>query len=71
MEKDVFTKKLAKRITKVRVEKDLTQEELGKLLGKSKQSINRLESGVFTPTAYFTFEIARVLKVPIGELMEI
>ena len=71
MEKEVFTKKLAKKITKVRVEKDLTQEELGKLLGKSKQSISRLESGAFTPTAYFAFKIARVLKVPIGELMEI
>lgn len=71
MEKDIFTKKLSKRVTELREEKELTQSELGKLLGKSKQSICRLESGAFTPTAYFAYEIARVLKVPIGELMEI
>ena len=71
MEKDIFTKKLAKRIAKVRQEQELTQVEFGKLLNKSKSNIHRLESGTVTPTAYSVYEIARVLKVPVGELMEI
>lgn len=71
MEKDIFTKKLAKRIAKVRQEQELTQVEFGKLLNKSKSNIHRLESGLVTPTAYTVHEIARVLKVPIGELMEV
>jgi len=71
MEKDVFTKKLAKRITKVREEKEMTQVALGKLIGKSKHSICRLESGTFTPTAFFVFEISKALKVSVGELMDL
>ena len=71
MEKDIFTKKLGKRIAKIRVEKELTQVELGKLLKKQKQSIYRLETGMFTPTAYFVYEISKALKVPIGDLMDV
>lgn len=71
MEKDIFTKKLGKRIASVREEKELTQVQLGKLVKQPKQNIYRLEIGQYTPSAYFVFQVARALKVPIGELMEL
>ena len=41
MEKDIFTKKLGKRIASVREEKELTQVQLGKLVKQPKQNIYR------------------------------
>jgi len=70
MEKQVFNKKLAKQIAKYRQERKLTHGQLAKLCGnKQKQAIQRLETGAITPSAYFVFEIAKALKVPVGELM--
>lgn len=72
MEKQVFNKKLAKQITKYREEKKLTQGQLAKLCGnKQKQAIQRLETGAITPSAHFVYEIARALKVNVGELMNV
>jgi transcriptional regulator with XRE-family HTH domain len=71
MEKTTFTKKLGKRITKIREEKKLTQVQLAKLCKKPKQNINRLEAGTINPTAYFLYELSIALKVPIIELLEI
>jgi putative transcriptional regulator len=71
MEKTTFTKKLGKRITKIREEKKLTQVQLAKLCKKPKQNINRLEAGTINPTAYFLYELSIALKVPIVELLEI
>ncbi len=34
-----------------RVEKDLSQEQLAKLVGVSRQTINAIETGKFCPTA--------------------
>lgn len=69
MEKAAFTKKLAKRIKKIREEKGLTQVELAKLCGLPKQNINRLEAGLVNPSAHFVFQVANSLKVPIEHLM--
>lgn len=69
MEKQVFNKKLAKQIAKYRVERKLTHGQLAKLCGnKQKQAIQRLETGAISPSAYFVFEIAKALKVPVGAL---
>lgn len=70
MEKATFTKKLAKRIKKIREEKGLTQVELAKLCGLPKQNINRLEAGLVNPSAHFVYEIAESLKVAVCELMD-
>ncbi len=71
MEKNVFTKKLAKRISKARKDNGITQVQMAKMFNLPQQNISRLEAGISTPSAYFVYEIARVLKVPVGELMEV
>ena len=71
MEKTTFTKKLGKRIARIREEKKLTQVQLAKLCKKPKQNINRLEAGTINPTAYFLYELSIALKVPIVDLLEI
>ena len=70
MEKDIFTKKLAKQVAKAREAKGLTHGQLAKLCNnKPKQTIQRLETGAVTPSAYFVFEIAIALKVTPNDLM--
>lgn len=71
MEQEIYIKKLGKRITKVREEKELSQSELARLMNLPRQNINRLETGRVNPKAYTIFELARVMKVPVGELMEV
>lgn len=70
MEKQVFNKKLAKQITKYRLERNLTHGQLGKLCGnKQKQVIQRLESGAVTPSVHFVYDIAKALKVSLNDLI--
>lgn len=71
MEQEVFIKKLGKRITKVREEKQLSQAELARLMGLPRQNINRLETGTVNPKAYTVYELARVMKVRVGDLMTV
>jgi DNA-binding XRE family transcriptional regulator len=40
-------------------------------MGLPRQNINRLETGTVNPKAHTLFEMARLMKVPIGELMEL
>ncbi len=71
MEKEVFTKKLGIRISTVRRDKNVTQVQMAKMLHLPQQNISRIEAGHITPSAYFVYEMARVLKVNVGELMEV
>ena len=70
MEKETFTKKLGKNITTIREEMELTQGEFGKRCKKSKQNIYRLESGAINPSAFFLYEMAKDLKIPIARFYE-
>jgi len=69
MEKEIFAKKLGKRIAKARLEQEVSQVQLAKLMNLPQQNISRLESGVINPSAYSVYEIARLLNVPITELL--
>lgn len=71
MEQKVFIKKLGKRITKVREDKKLTQSELARLMKLPRQNINRLETGTVNPKAHTIYELARVMKVGVEELMDV
>lgn len=42
---------LKNKLKLARVEKDLSQEDLAKLVGVSRQTINSIETGKFYPTA--------------------
>lgn len=70
MEKSVFTEKLGQNIAKLRAERKMTQVQLANKCNKPKQNINRLEAGSINPTAFYLYELSKVLKVPIEKLFD-
>ena len=49
-------------------EADLTQEELAKLIGVSRQTINAVESGRYVPSTVLALKMARVFGKPVEEV---
>ncbi len=47
---------------------NLTQEELAKLAGVSRQSIHAIESGKYVPTTMLALKLARILSTSVEEL---
>jgi len=56
------------RLKVARAEKDLTQEELAKLVGVSRQSINAIESRNYVPSTVLALKMARVFGKPVEEI---
>ncbi|WP_196603182.1 helix-turn-helix transcriptional regulator [Pectinatus haikarae] len=52
---------LISQLIKVRSEKQLTQEELAKIMGTQKSNISRLESGNYNPSLDFIIKAAHSL----------
>lgn len=46
----------------------LTQEELGKLVGVSRQAIHAIETGKYEPSIWLAYDIAQVFHAAIEEL---
>lgn len=46
----------------------LTQEQLGEIVGVSRQSINSIETGKFEPSIWLAYDIAKVFKSTIEEI---
>ncbi len=69
--KNNFLKKLGDRIAFLRERNGLNQTQLANECDKDRQSINRLEKGNVNPSAYYLFQIAQALKVPIKDLLDI
>jgi len=57
---------LGKMIKAVRVERNLTQEELGKLVGVQKAQISKLESSANSATIDTVIKVFRALKAEIN-----
>lgn len=53
-----------------RLKKDLTQEELAKDIGVSRQTIISIEKGNYTPSVYLALKIGRVLRLPVEQVFE-
>lgn len=51
-----------------RIEKDLTQEQLAKLCGVSRQTINYIELGKYSPSISLAITIAKVLGKTLDDL---
>ena len=51
-----------------RAELDLTQEDLAKRIGVSRQSINAIESGKYVPSAVLALKMAQVFGKPVEEI---
>ena len=56
------------RIKIARMEKDITQKELGQLCGVTRQTIGLIESGNYNPTISLCNNICRVLGKTLDEL---
>ena len=56
------------RIEKLRTEKGIKQDELGKILGVSRQTISSLENGRYNPSIMLAYNIARFFDMTIEEV---
>ncbi len=58
----------------VRVEravKDITQQELARAVGVSRQTINSIESGKYVPSAVLALKISRYFGKPTDEIFSL
>ena len=63
--------KVTNRIRRLRFDNnEMTQEELAKLAGCTRQTIIALEQGKYVPSIELAFRIARSLEVPIEEVFQ-
>jgi len=56
------------RLKVARAEMDLTQEELAKRIGVSRQTINAVESGRYVPSTVLALKTAQVFGKPVEEI---
>ena len=54
-----------------RAKKDLTQEELGNLIGVSRQTINSIEKGRYTPSTVLALKLAKIFDTPVEEIFKL
>ncbi len=48
--------------------KDLTQEDLAKLIGVSRQTINAMEKNKYVPSTVLSLKIAKVFDKEVGDV---
>jgi len=56
------------RIEQIRNEKGIKQDELGKMLGVSRQTISSLENGRYNPSIMLAYKIAKLFEMSIEEV---
>ena len=56
------------RIEALRNQKGIRQEELGKLLGVTRQTISSLENGRYNPSILLAYKIAKLFDMSIEEV---
>lgn len=59
---------LKNRIKVARAEKNLSQEELARLVGVTRQTISSIETGLYVPSALLAFLLAKQLEKPVDQL---
>jgi len=62
------TERLLNRLRVARAERDLSQDELARRAGVSRQTISSIETGVYCPSTLLAFRLARVLDRPVDSL---
>jgi putative transcriptional regulator len=58
---------------KIKIEraiKDITQEDLAKLVGVTRQTINAIEKNKYNPSAVLSYKIAKVFSKTIEEVFD-
>lgn len=48
--------------------KNLTQDDLAKLIGVSRQTINSIETGRYVPSTVLALKISQIFKKPVNEI---
>jgi putative transcriptional regulator len=56
------------RVRELREQKGLTQEQLGEMVGTSRQAINAIETEKFEPSIWLAYDISQVFGCPIEEV---
>jgi putative transcriptional regulator len=67
----VGAQKLANRLRVARAEKRLSQQDLARLAGVTRQTISSIENGLYGPSALLAFVLASRLGKPVTELFHI
>ena len=70
MDKLEVQKVLGSKIRALRLDKGISQMELGARIGKDDTSISRLENGKVNPTYTYLLQIAEGLGISIAELLK-
>lgn len=63
-----MSQRVVNTLSKHRVSKNLTQEELAKVLGVTRQTIIALEKGNYTPSVLLALKIAKYFKKPLESI---
>lgn len=61
---------LYNRLKEYRAKINVNQQELGKLVGVSRQTISQIERGDYSPSVTLALKIAKVFEVPVEEIFE-
>ena len=56
------------RIKEFRESLGLTQEQLGELVGVSRQAINSIETEKYEPSIWLAYDISQIFHIPIEEV---
>jgi putative transcriptional regulator len=59
---------LKNRLKVARAEHNLSQEDLAKLVGVTRQTISSIETGQYCPSALLAFLLAKKLEKPVEDL---
>jgi putative transcriptional regulator len=51
--------------------KNLTQEDLAKLLGVSRQTINSIEKNRYVPSTVLALKLSKVFEISVNEIFEL
>lgn len=71
MTKATLLKKIGERIAAMREKQGLSQSDLARLSGKDRQSIHKIEKGLFNPSVFYLSELAKALKARLSEITDI
>ncbi|QMU65165.1 MAG: helix-turn-helix domain-containing protein [Flavobacteriaceae bacterium] len=51
--------------------KDLTQEDLAKKIGVSRQTINSIEKNRYVPSTVLALKLSKVFEIPVNDFFEL
>ena len=61
---------LYNRLKELRARKNINQQELGKLVGASRQTISLIERGDYSPSVTLAIKLAKVFDVTVEEAFQ-